>query len=178
MVERRAEDRAAFAIAGRTATSLEFLDQQYEPTGQSVDEIASALRELIDPEAMVYAPAALGEHVDHEQVRDAALELASTGQRVRLYADHPHAVQDGWPAWLDGAKPKAGVDVAAHWDHRLVDAGVTQPRPAIHHLDAAEHQRKLRAVSEYRTQIRGLASTFGEIEGFPAFPHEIVWAVS
>ena len=42
MAERRAEDRAAFAIAGRTATSLDFLDEQYEPSGQSVGVITSA----------------------------------------------------------------------------------------------------------------------------------------
>jgi LmbE family N-acetylglucosaminyl deacetylase len=178
MAERRAEDRAAFAIAGRTATSLEFLDEQYEPTGQSVDEIVSALRELIDPEAVVYAPAALGDHADHEKVRSAALALAESGQRVRLYADHPHAVRAGWPAWVEGARPTGGDAVADHWDQRLGDAGLTRPRPAVHHLNTTEHQRKLRAVSAYRTQIRGLASTFGEIEGFPAFPHEIVWAVS
>ena len=178
MAERRAEDLAALAIAGRTATSLEFLDEQYEPTDQSVDAITSALRELIDAEAIVYAPAALGDHGDHEQVRDAALELAASGQRVCLYADHPHAVRAGWPAWVTGAKPTGGEDVAAHWDQRLGDAGLTRPRAAVHHLDAVEQQRKLQAVSAYRTQIAALASTFGEVEGFPAVPHEIVWAVS
>ena len=178
MHERRAEDRAALAVAGRMATHLEFLDDQYAPAGQSVDAIASALRELIDPDAVVYAPAALGEHADHERVRDAALKLAADGQEVLLYADYPHAVRDGWPAWVNGVQTDTGVDVSAHWDRRLGDAGVTRPRPAVHHLDAAEHQRKLRAVSEYRTQIPALATTFGEIDGFPAFPHEIVWPVS
>lgn len=178
MEERLAEDRAAFAIAGRTATSLGFLDEQYEPAGQSVDEIVRALRELIDPDAVVYAPAALGGHGDHERVRDAALQLAATGQEVLVYADHPHAVREGWPAWVNGATADTGGDVAAHWDRRLGDAGITRPRPSIHHLDAPEHQRKLQAVLEYRTQINGLASVFGEIEGFPAFPHEIVWPVS
>ena len=178
MAERRAEDRAAFAIAGRTATCLEFLDEQYEPTDQSVDAITAALRDLIDPESVVYAPAALGDHGDHEQVRNAALKLAASGQPVRLYADHPHAVRAGWPAWVDGATPTGGDEVAAHWNRRLGDAGLTQPRAAVHHLDAVERQRKLRAVSAYRTQIAALASTFGEVEGFPAVPHEIVWAVS
>lgn len=178
MQERRAEDREAFAIAGRTATHLDFLDEQYEPSDQSVDEIVASLRDLIDPEAVVYAPAALGEHPDHERVRSAALELAALGQPVRLYADHPHAVRHGWPAWVDGTKTKAGPGVAEHWDHRLGEVGLNRPCPDIHHLDAAEQERKLRAVSAYRTQIPALGSMFGEIEGFPAFPHEIVWTLS
>ncbi len=178
MLERRAEDRAAFTVAGRTATCLDFLDAQYEPAGQTDDMIAAALRELIDPETVVYAPAALGEHPDHEQVRTVALRLAASGQQVRLYADHPHAVRAGWPAWVDGAQPVGGDYVAAQWDRRLSAAGLSQPRPAVHRLDATEQERKLRAASAYRTQIAALASTFGEIEGFPAIPHEIVWAVS
>lgn len=178
MAERHAEDRAACAISGRTATYLEFLDNQYDPSGQSVDDIASALRAVIDPEAVVYAPAALGDHADHEQVRAAALELASTGQRVWLYADHPHAVRDGWPAWVSGAEPKGDDAIAMHWDRCLGGSGVTQLRPPIHRLDEEEQHRKLQAASAYRSQIAALASTFGDVEGFPAIPVEIVWPVS
>lgn len=178
MEERREEDREAFAIAGREAIHLDFLDEQYEPADQPVGAVVSRLRELIDPEAVVYAPAALGEHGDHERVRSAALALAASGQPVRLYADHPHAVRRGWPAWIKGTGSKNGRDVAAHWDQRLGDVGLTRPRPDVHHLDPAEQERKLRAVSAYRTQIPTLGSTFGEIEGFPVFPHEIVWTLS
>ena len=176
MAERRAEDREAFAVAGRTATHLDFLDEQYEPGGRSVEEIALALRELIEPEAVVYAPAALGEHGDHERVRGAALELAATGQPVRLYADYPHAARLGWPSWV--TTTQAGPGVAEHWDRRLGEVGLSNPRPQVHHLAAAEQQRKLRALSAYRTQMPTLASMFGEIEGFPAFPDEIVWSLS
>lgn len=178
MEERRAEDREAMAIAERTATSLDFLDEQYEPPGQSVPEITTRLRDLIDSDAIVYAPAALGESDDHERVRGAALELAASGQAVRLYADHPHAVRLGWPAWVNGTATMSGSGVAEHWAQRLDEVGLTRPRPDVHHLDAAEQERKLRAVSAYRTQIPALGSTFGEIEGFPVFPHEIVWTLS
>lgn len=178
MKERRAEDREAFAIAGRTAIHLDFLDDQYEPPDQSVGEIVAQLRELIDPGAIVYAPAALGEHRDHEQVRRAAVELAESGQAVRLYADHPHAVQYGWPAWVNGTKTKTDRDVGAFWDQRLAEVGMTGARPAVHHLDTDEQKDKFRAVSAYATQIPGLAATFGQIEGFPVFPHEIVWSLS
>jgi LmbE family N-acetylglucosaminyl deacetylase len=178
MEERRAEDLEAFAVAGRTAIHLDFLDDQYEPADQSVEDIAARLRELIDPDEIVYAPAALGAHPDHQRVRSAALELAASGQPVRLYADHPHGVQLGWPAWVNGAKTKVGADVAAHWDRRLAEVGLTRPRPHVQHLGAEDQKQKLRAVSAYRTQLAALKSTFGEIEGFPAFPHEIVWNLS
>jgi len=178
MAERRAEDRAAFAIAGRTATCLEFLDEQYEPDGQSVADITAAICRLIDPAAVVYAPAALGDHGDHDRVRSAGLQLAALGHPLRLYADHPHAVRAGWPAWVDGAQPTGGDGVTAHWDRRLGDAGLTRPRAAVHHLDAAEQQRKLQAASAYRTQIGALAAMFGEVEGFPAVPYEIVWSAA
>ncbi|MFL6106624.1 MAG: PIG-L deacetylase family protein [Marmoricola sp.] len=177
MEERRAEDGEAFAIAGRSATHLDFLDEQYEPADQSVERLVSTLRDLIDADTVVYAPAALGEHGDHEKVRAAALELAASGHTVRLYADHPHSVRRGWPAWIDGTDSTAGREVAEHWDQRLSEAGLASAPPALHHLDAAEQQRKLRAVSAYRTQIAALKASFGELDGFPAFPLEIVWAV-
>lgn len=178
MAERRVEDSEAFAIAGRTATYLDFLDAQYEPADQPVERIVAELRELIHPEAVVYAPAALGDHGDHEQVRAAAIELAASGQTVRLYADHPHAVQRGWPSWIDGAATDAGREVVAQWEQRLRPVDLAQERPAIHHLDGAEQQRKLRAISAYRTQIQALGRSFGDIEGYPAFPHEFVWTLS
>jgi LmbE family N-acetylglucosaminyl deacetylase len=178
MEERRAEDREAFAIAGRTAVDLDFLDAQYEPRDQSLEQIVSRLRDLIGPDEVVYAPAALGDHADHEQVRAAALELASSGQPVRLYADHPHAVRHGWPAWVNGTTEAPAAGVAEQWDRRLAEVGLREPKADVHHLEAPERERKLRAVSAYRTQLEGLRSTFGEMEGFPAFPHEIVWALS
>jgi LmbE family N-acetylglucosaminyl deacetylase len=138
MEERRAEDREAFAIAGRTAVNLDFLDGQYEPVEQPVSTIVRALRELIDPDAIVYAPAALGEHDDHELVRDAALELASSGQIVCLYADHPHSVSRGLPEWLDGSHTDTGREVAARWDERIREVGFTRTPPTVHRLDDAQ----------------------------------------
>lgn len=178
MAERRAEDSQAIAIAGRSATHLDFLDEQYDPAGQSVASVVSTLQDLIDPGAVIYAPAALGDHGDHERVRSAALALAASGQTVRLYADHPHAVRRGWPAWISGADPETGRVVIADWAERLEAVGVARRRPEIHHLDVGERARKRRAVAAYRTQVSALASRFGDIEGFPAFPHEFVWTLS
>ena len=175
MEERRAEDRDAFAIAGRSATDLDFLDEQYEPSDQPTERIVARLLEVIDGAETVYAPAALGEHGDHEQVRSAALELAAAGHDVRLYADHPHAVRRGWPSWIEGNDTEAGRAVAAHWERRLGEVAPALAPPAVHRLDEAERQRKLSAVSAYRSQIPALSSEFGELDGFPAFPLEVVW---
>jgi LmbE family N-acetylglucosaminyl deacetylase len=176
MDERRAEDREAMAVAGRSATNLDFLDGQYEP-GDQLDDVVARLRDLVDPGSIVYAPAALGEHTDHEQVRTAALALAASGQSVRLYADHPHAVRLGWPASINGFTSGSGPDVDELWHRRLADAGLDRPAREVHRLGAAEQERKLRAVSAYRTQIASLGATFGHVEGFPAFPYEIVWTL-
>ncbi|WP_183095124.1 PIG-L deacetylase family protein [Nocardioides stalactiti] len=178
MEERRAEDAEAIAVAGRSAIHLDFLDQQYEPAGQSVGGIVARLRDLIDADVVVYAPAALGDHADHERVRRAAVELAASGQRVRLYADHPHAVRRGWPAWINGTDTASAREAAAQWERRLREVGLTRARPTLHHLDDAERERKLKAVSAYRTQVPGLGADFGELDGFPAFPLEIVWTLS
>ncbi len=178
MQERRAEDSEAFAIAGRTAVHLDFLDAQYEPADQPFERIVATLRGLIDSDAVVYAPAALGDHGDHEQVRRAGLALAASGQDVRLYADHPHAVRRGWPTWVNGTDPAVGRQVVEQWDQRLDPVGLARTRPEIHHLDVAEQECKLRAVSAYRTQVPGLGADFGEIDGFPVFPHEFVWRLS
>lgn len=178
MAERRAEDGEAFAVAGRTATHLDFLDEQYQPPDQPLEQIVATLQDLIAPGAVVYAPAALGDHPDHERVRAAAIALAARGQRVRLYADHPHAVRLGWPTWVNGSGAESGSRVARHWDRRLAGTGLSGSRPEVHHLDAAERERKLLAVSAYRTQLPALREAFGEIEGFPVFPHEIVWTLS
>ncbi|KAA1419338.1 hypothetical protein F0U44_12925 [Nocardioides humilatus] len=178
MEERRAEDAEAIAVVGRSSIHLDFLDEQYEPVGQSVGRIVARLRQLIAPGVVVYAPAALGEHADHERVRRAALELAASGQPVRLYADHPHAVRRGWPAWVEGTNTDTAREVAAHWDSRLREVGLTRARPLVHRLDAVERERKLHAVSAYRTQVPALRADFGEIDGFPAFPLEIIWTLS
>src|SRR5215218_6390035 len=47
MQERRDEDSEAFAIAGRTATHLDFLDEQYEPADQPLERIVARLGELL-----------------------------------------------------------------------------------------------------------------------------------
>ncbi len=173
MRERHAEDREALGLAHRRATNLDFLDEQYEPSGQSVDAIAARIEELVPDSAELVAPAGLGKTADHHSVRDAALALRARGRRVSLYADHPHAVALGWPKWVNGAVPS--VDAAALWEHQFEQAGVEPTTPSVHHLDKQQKANKLAAVTLYATQLPALEAAYGHIAGFPVFPHEVVW---
>jgi LmbE family N-acetylglucosaminyl deacetylase len=175
MAERHAEDREALSMAGRVATCLEFLDEQYEPPPQPPEDIADRVSSLLPPGARVLGPAALGLTADHRTVREAALALHRRGQPVSLYADYPHAVQLGWPTWVNGRSP-TDVDVDGLWADRFAQAGFDPPPEAvIHHLDENARAAKSRAVSAYRTQLPALQAAYGDTEGFPVFPHEIVW---
>src|SRR5947208_4181851 len=79
MLERRAEDRDALSSTGASATSLDLLDDQYRTAHQPLGVLVSRLLEEVDPEATLYAPAALDGHTDHALVRHAALEPSAAG---------------------------------------------------------------------------------------------------
>lgn len=112
---RQAEDQAALQILGADYLRLKFMDciyrgapQQEEwyylsdaeifgeihPAEQSlVAEIVAAILELIpvEPGVLLYAPLALGHHVDHQLVRAAALQLRNYGYGLVFYEDYPYA---------------------------------------------------------------------------------------
>ena len=102
MRERRAEDRRALACAGRSAVNLGFLDAQYGRRDSPAGRLLKRIPTLLERGTVIHAPAALSRHPDHEIVRDVALDLARSGWQVVLYADLPHAILDGWPAWVSG----------------------------------------------------------------------------
>lgn len=131
MRERLAEDRAALARAGREAVYLDFLDEQYRTEPLDPAALAVALSEAAAGATELWAPAGIGSHPDHVQVREAALELAGgdRGLEVRLYADIPYVFRSGWP---EGGE--------------------------AHVLSRLEVRRKLRALRDYRTQWAGLAT--------------------
>jgi LmbE family N-acetylglucosaminyl deacetylase len=89
MEQRRAEDRAALAVAGRVPVHLGHLESQYVDGAPDVPR--SALVPCLDDADVVYAPAGIAvgrdPHQDHTVVRDAV-------QGVRpdaiLYADQPY----------------------------------------------------------------------------------------
>jgi LmbE family N-acetylglucosaminyl deacetylase len=178
MRERREEDRAARAELGRPAVGLGLLDAQYRGAGLQVEALAERL-ERIEKGALVYAPAAIDDnHLDHALVRDAAVELARSGRRLRLYADLPHAIRRGWPAWVTGEAEEPGV--SSSWTGTFAAAGLAVARlvPRVRPLDAAARRRKLLALSRYRTQRSALdVVAFAPLDDPRALAYEVTWEV-
>lgn len=173
------EDRRALARAGRTPVNFDFLDDQYRETDQALAPLVSRIEGVLEPGARVYAPAAFGEHADHTIVRAAALDLLRAGFGVSLYADLPVATLHGWPAWVTGGGTPPSKDLAAAlWDRSLAETGVSPEAmvPTVHELDAETHARKLAAMNEYGTQLRGIAELAGRpLTDHATLGHEVVW---
>jgi hypothetical protein len=176
--ERIAEDSRALALAGRTATNLGFLDEQYRDGEQPLAPISEQIERLLSPGARVFAPAAFADHTDHALVRAAALELRASGFAVTLYADLPHATVQGWPGWVTGKRGTAARDLAAaRWDHVLAE---THPgAPTVHKLESGAYARKCTAIEAYATQVRALVD-FGDrpLTDPETFGYEVTWPIA
>lgn len=181
MRERCEEDRRALALAGRSAVALELLDAQYRREPPPVAELVERFRAAMPSGALMHAPAAMMRHPDHLLVRDAAIELARQGWPLALYADLPHAIEHGWPAWVTGEpSPPPGPDVGVAWNEVLADAGLAPERlvPRVCPLDARARERKLRALAAYETQRRGLDEiAFVPVDDPRALAWEVSWIV-
>ena len=151
MRERLAEDRVALAHAGRDATHLDFLDAQYRSGPLDQDALLAELNEAAPEASELWAPAGIGAHPDHIQVREAALAIRRDGgPPLRLYAELPYATRQGWPEWITGRRARHDLDVDA-WLRAYLPEGTPVPGEP-HVLSRAEARRKLRALHDYRTQ--------------------------
>jgi LmbE family N-acetylglucosaminyl deacetylase len=179
MRERIEEDRKALALAERTPVNLDFLDGQYRGVNEQAEPLTARIRAPLQDGAHIYAPAGIGDHPDHGLVRAAALELHRAGFTVSLYADLPHAIRHGWPAWVTGtAPPSSSEPAAALWDAALGGFGsaLEALKPIVHELDAEVRARKLAAVRTYRTQLAGLAELAGRpLADRETLGYEVVW---
>ncbi|MGE5181422.1 MAG: PIG-L deacetylase family protein [Acidobacteriota bacterium] len=192
---RRAEDERALAVLGAGHRWLELPERIWRQpplaktlhvfhTPPAMDDfselraIRAALGELLDSQAIVYAPLAIGHHVDHTEVAIAALRetlVRGAFERVRFYEDpyalgracrrqHFVARRRMWkpfaaPAW---ASPRVGALLA------LVAASAKGPRLDDYLPEAArlawtctpqavapsEEEHKLAAIAEYHSQVR------------------------
>jgi LmbE family N-acetylglucosaminyl deacetylase len=169
MALRRAEDSAALALLGTAARHLDYLDAVYrvdalgrwlysdedelfgtvdpgDPLGPGgMEDLAGCLQQVMGNKEglVVYAPLAVGHHVDHQIVHEAARRLSSGGYRVAYYEDYPYAEAHGA---LESA---------------LVTARAEDWRCEAMALDGEDLSAKVSALAYYRTQLRVL---FGSSE--------------
>ncbi|MBN1658242.1 MAG: PIG-L family deacetylase [Anaerolineae bacterium] len=170
MALRRAEDMAALTLLGARARHLDYLDAVYRAAPgarwlytnaatlfHTIDpedpitpgSLASSLANLLPPpgEVTLYAPLAIGRHVDHLIVHGAARHLQSLGHRVAYYEDYPYAEV---PGAVDAALDIAG---ARGWEEELVS------------LDPADIAAKVTAVAYYHSQLGVLFDGADEMPG-------------
>jgi LmbE family N-acetylglucosaminyl deacetylase len=158
---RISEDERVLGGLGHRPANLSFRDIQYARRGiarVTMPALDRAVAEIVPAVSLAYAPAALGEgHIDHRLVRSYARGLARAGVPVRLYADLPYAVRDGWPAWVREGRPGPGVRVIT--------------------LDDEAARRKLEALQGYATQFAALDED-GRLSDPRTLRHEVFWSVA
>lgn len=139
---RRAEEAAASAILGADDRFLPFHDAIYRGMNYtSNDQLFSMPNEsesnlparivdelglggLASTHARIYAPLAIGNHVDHQLAFEAGRELANAGWEVWFYEDLPYALNperlQARLNALDGQIDVAArVDVSNVWDDKI-----------------------------------------------------------
>jgi len=156
MERRRAEDRAYARFAGASIVHLDLPDAVFRDYVGDAELLgdprpidpapARELRALIgdlDPDR-VYAPLAVGSHVDHRLVRRAAIALIGPvipPESLRFYEDFPYAHNVGFddPVALDA---EFGAGLPPGWS---LEAEIVPIAGAL--------ARKIRALEAYRSQL-------------------------
>ena len=157
---RQKEDVAALGRAEAALVHLDFLDEQYRVGSPQKTAIAEALEELGGGYDEVWIPAAIGGHVDHRLVCEAALASTLELHRV-LYADLPYTAVYGWPLLVAAAR--AGFHVSCSLEAQLASSSFIPPQavPRLHQLSPVEQEAKLRAIGLYQSQLGPLERAFG-----------------
>lgn len=141
IASRRAEEEAAAAILGARTRVLPFRDAIYrghrylsddDLFGEPAAAEESLPREIVaalelgapDRDVRLYAPLAVGRHVDHQLVFRAAAGLAGHGWDVWFYEDIPYALTPRasaarWEEIREVAAPAALVPAQAGWERKL-----------------------------------------------------------
>jgi hypothetical protein len=155
MQQRAEENRAALAIAGRSATNLGGREGQYGDGSVDEQGLASA---IVDAD-VVYLPAATAtqdDHVnkEHVRVRDAGLRIRPDAW---LYADQPYN------------HFRAGLELPAALRDRYGDT-----EEAL--LSLPQRERKARALACYAGELEKLVKAFGlELTDPAVLTRETFW---
>jgi LmbE family N-acetylglucosaminyl deacetylase len=161
MNQRWQEEQRALSILQATPRPGSFLDCIYRMDGERTRWLYDSQEALfgeIDPveeedllmevtqsivslapepeQCVLYAPLAIGNHVDHQVVHRAAKDLQHGGYRIRYYEDYPYVVREA----------EGLTEALARWG-----AG-GQWHPAFVLLNDTSLRRKIEAIKSYRTQ--------------------------
>lgn len=172
---RVAEDRAAMAVLGCEHEHLPFCDAVLRPETCAWDHVWAppgvAANALVRPIADVlralwhgsgrpplYAPLAVGSHVDHALCCAAAEVLRRAGARVLYYEEYPYAADPGELArrlaGLPGATDRV-VDVTAHIERRIAAARCYESQLPALFGSPAEVAARLREFAGLRSPAPG-----------------------
>lgn len=203
-VQRRlAEDRDVLASLGRRAHNLDFLDVAYRaeamwrtssgpaPAAEgfvasvagkpelavALEELRSAIVELLPTAATIYAPVGIGGHPDHLAVGKVAVLLAREGWTVRLYADSPYFARRGLPSWL-GSKPNPETDAYIAAALHSAAPPPFELRGSVFALSRLEVERKIAAAQGYLTEFSFIDADFeGKSSDAEIMRYEVCWQV-
>lgn len=161
---RRKEDKKAMRLLGAEYIHLEYPDAIYRfddtsslylcdeylfgPVHHSdlnlVSQIAETVMEIHSPrQSTLYAPLAVGNHVDHQVVREAALKLYRKSCKVIFYEDFPY------------------VEVPGALTRELERIGIERWIEEVQELDEENLAAKIEAIASYASQMDKL---FGGVE--------------
>jgi LmbE family N-acetylglucosaminyl deacetylase len=159
--QRQAEERHALALLGAESRPGDFLDCIYrqdatqtrwlyaseaalfgpvDPTDDAlVEELAHCLAALapLPDQCVLYAPLAIGYHVDHQIVQRSAAILQGRGYSVRYFEDYPYSARD--PAGLESSL--ARLAERDRWQSHMIP------------LNPADLQVKVDGVLAYPSQM-------------------------
>jgi LmbE family N-acetylglucosaminyl deacetylase len=210
---RRAEDRRAAGMLGASVAHLGFRDapfrsprygsfcgivfgqaREYRGTVLAVAAKIAALIEKLRP-VQVLAPLAVGNHVDHRAVRDAALGTVDH-RRLLFFEDRPYSLVRHQVRGVV-SQPSGSLD-AEYFEAAYVRSYLGRTRPATVRakwssvrpfpaklqqaiqlrLKAAEVQAAVRAIQAYSTQVGHLFADQDELLGQYRSVPEILWRVT
>jgi LmbE family N-acetylglucosaminyl deacetylase len=170
---RQAEDRAAIGLLGADLRHLAFNDAIYRgrpaqgewfytngtklfgeihPADLSLaGTIAEAILELVpqtDETPVIYAPLAVGHHVDHQLVYEAAGQLTRMGRTVVFYEDYPYVD----PAYPYSQAP-VGDDKPYSLQATLAAKQAAHLQPQLRPLSETDLTAKINSVRAYTSQL-------------------------
>jgi LmbE family N-acetylglucosaminyl deacetylase len=178
VARRREEDRRAMDLLGAECLHLDYPDAIYRGHGSSFlyhtdeelfgslhpadgdlqSEVAAAIFAVTSsPHSIVYAPLAVGNHVDHQLVRNALLALHARLSDVVFYEDYPYV-----------DRPGALTSTLEALRTRVWESGLQM-------FDQACLQTKIEAIAAYQSQMTTL---FGDATAMTLRVREYARAVS